>query len=980
MSNFHPGQRIRVRGEEWQVEHARKHEQINGKAVWEIEAKGLTNIVAGAKYIFVDDLDTIEVVDPADIEPEIATSGRAIRAKLYWEAHLRRLLPRNGAIYLGQHGACQPYDYQMQPAFKALNMHRPRILIGDAVGLGKTIECGVLLAELIRRGKGKRILCAVPKATLEQFQAEMWGRFSIPFHRLDSKGLEKLRQDLPSTMNPFFHHDKAIISIDTLKLKKYQTWLESCDWDVLVIDECHNVADRTDGGGGSARHRVARRLAEKANAVILMSATPHDGTKHGFASLIKLLDRTRIKDDSSFASEDFIQHFIRRTRSQVADQIENRAPRKQLICKIPMTGDEIDVLRAIHDGDKLTTMLSKRHGGGQRELFKTTLIKSFLSSPYALLETVQKKLKSLGADPDRRIKTKHSNEEDREQFINFLEDLEHSIQSLGEFTRFKYLKEYLTKHPTKDDDRIVIFTERLRTMREIEKFLLKEKLVDGVFDASSDGKQPAGRLIATADGSLSDIELPRIVKAFQAKTKGIHILVATNVASEGLNLHTCCHRLIHFDLPWSLITLEQRNGRIDRLGQESTPEIFYFASTAEGSTKHFATKESFKDDFWIIDKIKKRVETASTDMAEEAMAKFVEGEEEEVQNTSAYEEGRIDQVDDVDPLLAMLANPDFAAAAAKTDGVNRRRLPTLFEKSPSDFILKLAKEAKLDVVEADNTAVTVKMDNALRFETAQWPREYQPDNDSNGVTLDADSKRVQSFYRHARASNAEVDRSFMNEIHPLIALLENTAIGFFPGRKVPTVTLKGDDKNAVYMLVQSTLYNKRNDAVDQFWQILYHKKGSPDLKPLFNMNEYDHAVKITAWLNDHLSQIVQKSDLTANERRRIADLTRRAVDTMKGLTMECRTNRSNKLRGALTEEINRIKAWESARASYLERLVNEGKDLQAQGVFSIQGRMVKSELESIHKDSDAYRNFIDSYLATSSEPDIRILGCLVVEE
>jgi hypothetical protein len=259
MSHFYPGQRIRVRGEEWQVEAAREHKVANGNPVWEIEAKGLSNIILGSKFIFLDDIDTIEAIDPSVIEPEISTAAKAIKAKLYWEAHLRRLLPRNGAIYLGQHGACRPYEYQMQPAFKALNLMRPRILIGDSVGLGKTIECGVLLTELIRRGRGKRILCAVPKATLEQFQTEMWGRFAIPFQRLDSKGLEKLRQDLPSTMNPFFHYDKAIISIDTLKLKKYQLLLESCDWDVRVIDECHNVADRTDGAGGSARHHVAKR-------------------------------------------------------------------------------------------------------------------------------------------------------------------------------------------------------------------------------------------------------------------------------------------------------------------------------------------------------------------------------------------------------------------------------------------------------------------------------------------------------------------------------------------------------------------------------------------------------------------------------------------------------------------------------------------------------------------------------------------------
>ena len=562
---YYQGQRIRCRNEEWQITKAVAHLVVNGGKVWEITARGLTGIVRGIDFCFMSDLDNIEIIDPSEIEPVADKSGRGRRSKLYWEAHLRRLLPRNGAIFIGQHGACTPYPFQLEPAGKALGLVRPRILIGDAVGLGKTIECGILLSELMRRGKGRRVLAAVPKAILEQFQTEMWGRFSIPFERLDSKGLERLKQDLPSTMNPFYHFDKAIISIDTLKLKNYQKLLEDCHWDVLIIDECHNVADRTDGGGGSGRHRVAKRLAETSNSVILMSATPHDGTKHGFASLIKLLDRTKIPNEDEYNKNCFSDHFIRRNRTNVSTQIHQKGVRKQIEHDIQLKDSEIEVLRFIHNSKDITEDKTKRSSRGSKELFRTTLIKSFLSSPSALNETVQNKLKVL---------SKRKNQESNEftKFKEFLNELINKIEALTTFSRLEFLGEYIKKNPTSNSNRLVIFTERLATMNLIKEYLLKEQLVEGFFNPEED-KPQGDKLLATAYGSISDIKINRIVKSFQAKKNGIEILVATNVASEGLNLHHNCYRLIHFDLPWSLITLEQRNGRIDRLGQKEIPII-----------------------------------------------------------------------------------------------------------------------------------------------------------------------------------------------------------------------------------------------------------------------------------------------------------------------------------------------------------------------------------------------------------------------
>ena len=167
------------------------------------------------------------------------------------------------------------------------------------VGLGKTLEIGILLAELIRRGRGERILVVTPAHVLEQFQRELWTRFSIPLVRLDSTGIQRIQQDIPAGRNPFAYFKRAIISVDTLKSDVYAHHLENTDWDAVVIDESHNLVNR-----GTKNNELARAAGRTTDALVLASATPHNGDAASFAELIRMLDEAAIADPSQYEVKD----------------------------------------------------------------------------------------------------------------------------------------------------------------------------------------------------------------------------------------------------------------------------------------------------------------------------------------------------------------------------------------------------------------------------------------------------------------------------------------------------------------------------------------------------------------------------------------------------------------------------------------------------------------------------------------------------
>src|SRR5215813_3185897 len=323
-----PGARIVVRDEEWLVR--RVDPASDGGHL--LTCDGVSDLVRGQSSLFLTALEgPIAVLDPAETQLVADSSPMFNAALLAIESQRRRTMPNDAKIHLGHCAVMDLELYQLEPALQALRQPRSRILIADAVGLGKTLEAGILATELIQRGRGKRILVVTLKSMLTQFQKEWWSRFSIPLVRLDSLGLARVRNRIPSNHNTFNFYDRTIISIDTLKNNlEYRNYLENAWWDIIVIDECQNVAARAGEEGVSRRARLARMLATRSDTLILLSATPHDGSARSFASLMSLLDPTAISDPDDYTPEDYRNKglVIRRFKKDIRDQVLEDFPER----------------------------------------------------------------------------------------------------------------------------------------------------------------------------------------------------------------------------------------------------------------------------------------------------------------------------------------------------------------------------------------------------------------------------------------------------------------------------------------------------------------------------------------------------------------------------------------------------------------------------------------------------------------------------
>lgn len=641
------GARILVRDAEWRVNAVEP--VVEGG--WCLKCTGLSELVRGRQVEFLTLYETgVRVLRPEESRLVLDTSPGFALSRLYIESLIRTApLTDDSKICVAHHAAMDPMPYQFDPCLQALKQPRARILIADAVGIGKTLEAGILVSELIARGRGKRILVLATKSVLPQFQKEFWNRFSIALTRLDSQGIQRVRNRIPSNHNPFHYFDRSIISIDTLKQtgNGYLEYLRNAKWDIILIDEAHNVADR---GNASLRAKLAKILADRSDTMILLSATPHDGRPESFASLLNILDPLAIANPEKYTPADFadkglvIRRFKHNIRDQVASEFKDRTTR---CMQVQGTAAE----EAVFDYLALLTF-DKLDGRGNRttgaRLFATTLIKAVFSSPAACASVVKHRIAKLSKEKD---------DDSARRDIAKLKELAGLLAGIGDgqFAKLDELVRQL-KSPHEGirwtraaDDRLVIFTESVETLDYLAAVL--------------PGKIGLGKKeFARMDGGQKDTEIEDIVEKFNNGESPLRLLLCSDVASEGINLHHFAHRMIHFDIPWSLMVFQQRNGRIDRYGQEKQPQIYYLQTTSKNPT--------VLGDARILAKLQEKDDMAQKNLADPA--EFTLTQQQQEDRTADEMEGR--EVEPVtpenDPIAAFFAGcGSVADAPAQEDAI-----------------------------------------------------------------------------------------------------------------------------------------------------------------------------------------------------------------------------------------------------------------------------------------------------------------------
>ena len=462
---YAPGMRIIVRGEEWMV----KKVETNSLGNQTLYVIGLSQLVKDYESMFLVDVENdIEIVDPAKVTLVPDDSAFFRKSKVYIESQWRSKIPTDNKIHIGNKAAMDLMSYQLEPAQMALNKTRQRILIADTVGLGKTLEAGILMSELIARGKGKRILVVTVKSMMTQFQKEMWNRFTIPLVRLDSSRIQSVRAKLPTNYNPFFYYDKTIISVDTLKNDlDYRTHLENAWWDIIVIDEAHNVAKR--GDRSSQRSKLASLLANRSDTLIMLTATPHDGKGQSVASLMNMLDPTAIADEENYTKDDIEGLLIRRFKKDIQDQVSGAFKERVITIERCVASAREEAAYDIFADMKLQMDESRTRGKGI--LFKTSLEKSLFSSPAACIKSIDARL--------RKLEKKYPDGDMPD--IATLKELKAALEliSPADFSRYAKLLKLLNSteygwSPSKNNDRLVIFTERIETMKYLAENLKKD--------------------------------------------------------------------------------------------------------------------------------------------------------------------------------------------------------------------------------------------------------------------------------------------------------------------------------------------------------------------------------------------------------------------------------------------------------------------------------------------------------------------------
>ena len=508
-----------------------------------------------------------------------------------------------------------PLPHQIHALSRAISGDRVRYLLADEVGLGKTIEAGLVMRELKLRGLVRRTLVVSPKGIATQWVAEMQTHFNEQFQLVlgdDISTLQRLAPGADQRSSAWSMFDQVIVSLDSVKpMDKRRGWtaervaeynrsrfedLITAGWDLVVVDEAHRLGGSTDQ---VARYKLGRGLAEAAPYVLLLSATPHQGKTDAFHRLMSLLDDDAFPDMES-VTRDRVAPYVIRTEKRKAIDADGKPlfkPRRTQMAPVAWESRHHlqqllyeAVTDYVREGYNQALREKKRHIGFLMILMQRLVV----SSTRAIRTTLERRLAALkegeqqaslrlaelenGAEgsenPDDEIaelydmdgqelldellKSHVSALQSEGSHVETLLDAALRCEQAGPDAKAEALIEWMYKLQAEENEpdlKVLIFTEFVPTQQMLKEFL-----------------EARGISVVTLNGSMDMEEREAAQDAFR---KSHRVLVSTDAGGEGLNLQFA-HVIINYDIPWNPMRLEQRIGRVDRIGQPKTVQAINF--------------------------------------------------------------------------------------------------------------------------------------------------------------------------------------------------------------------------------------------------------------------------------------------------------------------------------------------------------------------------------------------------------------------
>lgn len=527
-------------------------------SVLDVRGRDLSNLGTRASFLL-----PFEIVEP------LAADNSPRRMSLRKWRHLTRAplteaTPTWSSLRTGVRARISLLPFQLEPALAITHGLASRVLVADEVGLGKTIQAALIVAEILARTRHARVLIVAPASLKEQWRDELTRRFQIEAWIADAISLARLGAEWGAG-HPWTCRAVTITSIDFVKRPEVMRALETLVWDAVVFDEAHGLT------GHSDRAVAANALARRARTVVLLTATPHSGNHRAFETLRGIGD----------LENSFPLLTLRRTRSDVGLTVS----RKTLSLRVRPTLAEREMHRALHAYARKVN--AERGSGGQAvHLAMTVLTRRACSSPWSLLRSIERRVSLLSSDPASMsqlslpmFEPSSDEEPGAELAAAGLEDRD------DERRRLEGIRALAARAQT-GESKILALIRLLRRTRE--PAIVFTEYRDTLVRLSSllESLRPV-----MLHGGLLPAERRENVRAFTGGST--RLLLATDAASEGLNLHQRCRLVINLELPWTPLRLEQRVGRVERIGQSRRVHAMHLLGVGTGE-ESFAARLSMR--------------------------------------------------------------------------------------------------------------------------------------------------------------------------------------------------------------------------------------------------------------------------------------------------------------------------------------------------------------------------------------------------